>query len=567
MDINLVVNHHNFESLFSNEKFLKNAVFNIPRYQRVYSWSIEEKNHEKKREVDDFWDDIIARSKTQESDYFGSVLLNKKEVLGLTKYEIVDGQQRLITALLLYKALGADLHKEKLPISLGSERDNIIMKKILLDEQLENEEKRTKIAQAYNFFIKKLKGRDKNQLLSYFKNIQISIAIINNEYESNLLFGRLNTRGLPLSDADLIKYEIFKHYDKCSGIAGEDDPLATWKKIQTILYDNISKNLTIDNFMFYWWRINNPTIGFSFERFKTTYRVEDYMKDFLLPILESVNRIDHYICNDTGSDNGISENVKQLFDFKILHRDSGAEIALLRVLLSDLDNKSKKSIIDILTLTEAFQYTLEIKQVSNTFENVQHYFKKEIVTDGEGAILDKLCENIRKDTFRNDIREVMINSVSKLRYPTSRTQFSNKNKSAEKILLQYTLLRLADTTQTHHVSIEHIIDKSKGGVDENSLFFQLGNTVLLEKRINNSLSEIKELNKKIPEYKKSEIRQMKEFLYRKKGQSVGWKVDKENSWNPELFSKNHIESRGKYLATMLFNELQYYIKEYQERNK
>lgn len=569
MTINLKIDHYNFETLFSETVFLKDGVFNIPRYQRAYSWSTSMSNYQNKREVDDFWEDIITRYETQETDYFGSILLNKNENGRITKYELVDGQQRLITALLLYKALGAEVKKNPLPISLESERENKIIQNILLNRDLEPDEIRTNIGRAYKFFCEKVNSENKPKLLEYFKKIQISIAVIDDEYESNLLFGRLNTRGLPLSDIDLVKYEIFRCYDKCSGIAGDDDPLKIWKTIQSSLYDNIDKKLTIDKFIIYWWRINNNTSDFSFERFKELYAIEHYIDQFLTPVYDSVEKIERYIVNGSGSDNGIAENIKRLLEFKVLHRNSGADTALFKVLLSDLDNRIKKSIIDIITLTEAFRYALEINQVGIDFENLQNYYEKQILIDGENAILDNLCESIKKDIKLNSVRFEMIRSIASLRYSTNSTRYTYGNKASEKLLLRYTLFRIAQKKQTDEVSVEHIIDKSEGGDDESSQYFKLGNTVLLEKELNNSLANATnatELKIKIPKYKESEIKQIKDFLYRKKRQSTGWKVDEDDCWNPEKFSERHIESRGMHLGTLLFDELQKYIIDYQERN-
>lgn len=76
----------NAGTLFSNSRF------EVPIYQREYSWTTEE--------VKEFWDDL--RSAKQEPSYFlGLIILTESE----GRYHVVDGQQRILTLTLLIVAL------------------------------------------------------------------------------------------------------------------------------------------------------------------------------------------------------------------------------------------------------------------------------------------------------------------------------------------------------------------------------------------------------------------------------------------------------------------------------
>ncbi len=95
----------------SYEWYLKNTLkeelyYQIPIYQRPYQWA--EKNCEKL--LDDLFEDY---EKDRESDYFcGSLVLVKSDPNSKTEtYDIVDGQQRLSTFILLAKVL-ADLYND-----------------------------------------------------------------------------------------------------------------------------------------------------------------------------------------------------------------------------------------------------------------------------------------------------------------------------------------------------------------------------------------------------------------------------------------------------------------------
>ena len=76
------------------------AVFTIPEYQRAYSWGIEQ--------CDKLWNDIvdfadIADNPDNERYFFGTIIINCED--GDDKLELIDGQQRTTTFLLLLKAI------------------------------------------------------------------------------------------------------------------------------------------------------------------------------------------------------------------------------------------------------------------------------------------------------------------------------------------------------------------------------------------------------------------------------------------------------------------------------
>ncbi|WP_143429614.1 DUF262 domain-containing protein, partial [Helicobacter pylori] len=96
----------------SYEWYLKNTLkeefyYQIPIYQRPYQWT--EENCEKL--LDDLFEDY---EEDRESDYFcGSLVLVKSDPNSKTEtYDIVDGQQRLSTFILLAKVL-ADLYNNE----------------------------------------------------------------------------------------------------------------------------------------------------------------------------------------------------------------------------------------------------------------------------------------------------------------------------------------------------------------------------------------------------------------------------------------------------------------------
>ena len=79
-------------------KLLNKTIFDIPRNQRRYVWN----QHNWKELIDDL---IFTTESSANSHHFiGSiVLMDKGEENSLSKYIIIDGQQRIITITLSYQ--------------------------------------------------------------------------------------------------------------------------------------------------------------------------------------------------------------------------------------------------------------------------------------------------------------------------------------------------------------------------------------------------------------------------------------------------------------------------------
>ena len=89
-------------------ELLENRLFRIPRYQRAYSWQDKQRA--------DMFDDIRKLSETtDESSHFMATvvgLCQKTKTIVIDKFrvtDIVDGQQRLTTLVLLLKAIQLSL--------------------------------------------------------------------------------------------------------------------------------------------------------------------------------------------------------------------------------------------------------------------------------------------------------------------------------------------------------------------------------------------------------------------------------------------------------------------------
>lgn len=84
------------EMLIANCLNYQDRYFRVPDYQRRYSWG--------KEQIEDFWFDLNSLEYQNEEHFLGSiVVITRDNPSNFTKLELVDGQQRLTTIILLLK--------------------------------------------------------------------------------------------------------------------------------------------------------------------------------------------------------------------------------------------------------------------------------------------------------------------------------------------------------------------------------------------------------------------------------------------------------------------------------
>lgn len=164
-----------------------NAITNIklviPNYQRPYKWTA-------KNTIQLLNDIINAKNQNKEIYRVGTLILYQEEKL--TNYNIVDGQQRIITFSLLLKALGADSIK-------------------FLEQPLADNPHNTRnIPNNFRVLERRIKNfsddRAREELLVYIKkNCELIVIITENISEAFQFFDSQNARGKKLYPHDLLK--------------------------------------------------------------------------------------------------------------------------------------------------------------------------------------------------------------------------------------------------------------------------------------------------------------------------------------------------------------------------
>ncbi|MGL2765983.1 DUF262 domain-containing protein [Helicobacter pylori] len=262
----------------SDEWYLKDTLkdelyYQIPIYQRPYQWT--EKNCEKL--LDDLFEDY---EKDSESDYFcGSLVLVKSDLNSKTEtYDIVDGQQRLSTFILLTKVLAdlyndclldpknlknlerlqegwKDRHSERKRLSfnaIGSNAEDDFQDALDFFDDSHHVNKNDKNNYLKNAVCLKdyLKEKEIESIGKFIKwlyfNVKFITIICPNIDKALRIFNVLNARGLPLNATDIFKGELLKE------LAKEEDQkklVSRWNALSQKCSDN---DLTMET-LFSWY--------------------------------------------------------------------------------------------------------------------------------------------------------------------------------------------------------------------------------------------------------------------------------------------------------------------------
>lgn len=259
----LNIDQKTIKDLFSDKK----SDFLIPDYQRPYAWE--------ESECQTLWDDIFAFSfpdgnadnfDSENDEYFlGPIVTFKNQDTG--KSEIIDGQQRLTTLMLLLRAFYVKLLNMKDNNTIktreaiasciwkADEFDNPDKTRLKIDSEVASDddkeefyyilkngeakkEMKSRYANAFRFFEEKIQVF-LNEFPSYFaflpNRVLKNCILLPIEAESQdtalRIFSTLNDRGKSLSDTDIFKAQFYKYYASKSE---KDDFIVRWRDLEAL---------------------------------------------------------------------------------------------------------------------------------------------------------------------------------------------------------------------------------------------------------------------------------------------------------------------------------------------
>jgi uncharacterized protein with ParB-like and HNH nuclease domain len=239
----------------------------IPLFQRPYSW--------KKSNWQTLWDDMMVQYDLDDkSTHFMGAIVSvpaRSVPVGVSKYLIIDGQQRLTTVSLLLCALRDMVDKntadrihevyltnryrdpEDVLKFVPTQADRERYRAIVLDRQVPSDG--SLMAEAYDFFRHQLisgidnngdEGVDAGKVLTTIEHaLQVVMINLGDEDDPYLIFESLNFKGEPLTQADLVRNYLLMRFRHSMSIGGEQERIYSryWSPMEKQLGNNLTEFL------------------------------------------------------------------------------------------------------------------------------------------------------------------------------------------------------------------------------------------------------------------------------------------------------------------------------------
>ena len=495
--------------LFSNKK----SDFLIPDYQRPYAWE--------ESQCQTLWDDIFSfafpdnnyeKFDSNEEYFLGSIVTFENEN---NKKEVIDGQQRLTTLMLLLRAFyakfgnmkdenskstreriaqclwktnefgQADLNVLKIDSEVATDNDKdefleILRTGIVMKDQKSN------YARNYSFFQQKIDDF-LSEFPSYFAYLPARILgnciLLPIEAESQdtalRIFSTLNDRGLPLSDADIFKAQFYKHY----GAKNQKDKfIEQWKELEDIsgrIFKPINGTPMDELFTRYMYFIrakqgNKSSTTEALRKFYQKGKYTILKQDETLPNLKILVDFWDDVYNQN-TDRFSNDNLRKLYILNFA--PNGMWTYFLSVYF--LHNKGEKDQLNQIKLEEFLNKVIGFVWGFSFINPGVNALRTPVYAEMISIVLDKEV-NFEEHKFdRNTIIRAINNYEFKNGRPITRSMltwwsFNNNNQSLPPHITNF--------------DIEHIFARKRQENDKSltnlKILEALGNKILLEDNIN-----------------------------------------------------------------------------------
>ena len=524
--------------------------YKIPRYQRGYSW--DETNFE------ELWEDIKEKTLKDEDLFLGSMILSRNEALEGALFEIVDGQQRLITFTILlrvmydqlegetdqdrfrrdiYRLIASDQGTYKL--TLGNE-DEEFFEKFIKKRERASERRGLKrshkmIRVAYELFEDKVKRESKSGkydskvdfLDKLFEAIrqrtQLLEITVGDEFDAYAIFESINAKRVGLTPAELIKNYVY------SAVSKSEKDL---NKVQQNWEETIdklsppSKEIEVTNYIRHYWIATTEDVREKelYRRIKNQYanapsRIPNFVEELAAHSGDYAAIVYPEII--TSTETGLKvEYLARInrFNFKQTYP------LILATVINDVHQNQLDTLAEILETTILRRSIRglnpnELEEVLSSCARLMH--RRGI------SSFEEIKKKLRVLTPTDkSVKEDLVNS--------------SYSASSKIILEEYEIYSGTGEKEIKNPTIEHIMPQTPGDYTDWGVSLEehehwlgnIGNLTLLGKPLNSSASNSIFDNKK-------KVYQTSEFLITKA-------ISKENSWGPD-----EIKSRAGRIASVV----------------
>lgn len=538
-----------------------NTQFIVPVYQRKYSWL-------KDKQCARLWKDIVEMEKSGKRQHFVGSIVNiaeSKSPMGIQKYLIIDGQQRMTTLTILMIALRDHLKENPdedvdpdtlttmLLKNIGQKGDNrykmmltesdkdILIK--LIDQSPISDTEDSNIYLNYLYFKQQIANSElaPQQIYESIAKLQIISITLDREDgdDPQLIFESLNSTGMDLSQSDLIRNFILMGISNDEQI---DIYNNYWSPVEKT-FPSETRSADLDTFFRHYLMMKTGHFVMK-EEIYDEYKVYhnnaefDNTKDFANDILQFGKCYTEITLADS-----IHPDLNVIFsDINKLKMD--VQMPFLMYVYNDFKNDriTKDELACILRMTEAYIVRRSICEIPTNSLN------KTFIT---------MRKSIDMKDYLNSLKMAFIKLDSYKEFPDN-AKFAQafKEKNVYKMrIANYLLVKLENHDNKEPISyegftIEHIMPQNQDLSEEwktalgenweevhNTLLHRLGNLTLT--KYNSEMSD-KPFSEKILVFEKSATHTLNQY------------VIKQSSWNGDK-----IEERTKSLTTLALDVWKY----------
>ena len=393
--------------------------FVIPVYQRNYDWGIE---HCKQ-----LFDDILecGRDSSIKAHFIGSIVYIHEDIYTTSRVKelvIIDGQQRLTTITLLYLVIykllqqigDQDLVEEIYESYLVNKRDEEKLKlrptenndkalRYIIDGEKNSEYREySRLIENFNYFESRMSEENIDVVLEGLNKLMfVEISLERGKDDPQRIFESLNSTGLDLSQADLIRNYILM------GLKYEDQAeiyKKYWSSIEKLAKEESTGNSRVSDFIRDYLTIKNKKIPNKqkvYLEFKSSYSLDDLGE--LRELLADIKRYAKFYSRLLNVSHEEDPELRRR-----LHTINRLEINVSYPFILQVYDDYKKRIIS----KDDFIRTLEMVE-----SYVWRRFIVGVPTNALNKVFMRLYEDVDQADYVNSLGRSLVKKKSSQRFP------------------------------------------------------------------------------------------------------------------------------------------------------
>lgn len=209
--------------------FLENGktIFEIPVFQRNYEWD--------EQQCSQLFKDLTIAAEDDQDHFIGAIVYVAETGRKLSHiYRIIDGQQRLMSLMLLLKSLAdvndqvrAEIQEQYLTNKYLEENNHLKLKPVahdmeafeaVMNDRLDQYNEPSKVVKNYQYFKKRIQQSEFSstelyEALNHFNMVYIELTNDAQDENPQVIFESLNSTGVSLSASDLVRNFLLMKLD------------------------------------------------------------------------------------------------------------------------------------------------------------------------------------------------------------------------------------------------------------------------------------------------------------------------------------------------------------------